>query len=106
MTYAALTLARLGLCVRALVGVDAIAAHARELDVLRAAGAEVVLAPLVRGPVFENIEGIDGRIQRCVSVSDPVPIAALQAGWGRESAWLLVPVADELGREWAAAAPA
>jgi sugar/nucleoside kinase (ribokinase family) len=106
VTYAALTLARFGLRVRALVGVDSLAAEAGELDLLRAADAEVVLAPLVRGPVFENIEGVDGRIQRCVSVSDPVPIAALPAGWGREPAWLLVPVADELGPEWAAAAPA
>jgi hypothetical protein len=106
VTYAALTLARFGLRVRALVGVDSLAAEAGELDLLRAADAEVVLAPLVRGPVFENIEGVDGRIQRCVSVSDPVPIAALPAGWGREPSWLLVPVADELGPEWAAAAPA
>jgi sugar/nucleoside kinase (ribokinase family) len=106
VTYAALTLARLGLRVRALIGVDAIAAQARELDVLRAAGAEMVLAPLGRGPVFENIEGVDGRVQRCISVSDPVPTAALPASWGREPAWLLLPVADELGPEWAAAAPA
>lgn len=106
VTYAALTLARFGLRVRALIGVDSIAAQARELDVLRSAGVEVVLARLARGPVFENIEAVDGRIQRCVSTSDPVPIGALPAPWRRAPAWLLVPVADELGPEWAAATPA
>jgi hypothetical protein len=102
VTYAALTLARLGLRVRALVGVDSLAAEARELDLLGAAGADVALVRLARGPVFENIEGGGGRIQRCLSESDPMPTSALPAGWGREPGWMLVPVADELGPEWAA----
>lgn len=119
VTYAALTLARLGLHVRALVGVDAIAAEAQELDLLRAAGAEVVQARLDRGPVFQNIESASGRVQMCVSESDRIPVAVLPPAWvraeaagpepargqdptaGREPAWMLVPVADELGPEWA-----
>ena len=103
MTYAALTLARLGFRVRALVGVDAPAADAEELDRLRAAGADVVLVHLDRGPVFENIEEGGGRIQRCLSESDPIPTSALPAGWGRAPGWMVVPVADELGLEWATA---
>jgi sugar/nucleoside kinase (ribokinase family) len=102
-TYSALTLARLGLRVRALVGVDPVAAEARELDLLRAAGVEVALARLDRGPVFENVEGRDGRTQRCLSECDSIAVAALPAGWGHEAAWLLGPVADELGMEWASA---
>jgi sugar/nucleoside kinase (ribokinase family) len=101
VTYAALTLARLGLRVRALVGVDSLAAEARELDLLRAAGAEVALVRLDRGPVFENVEGAGGRIQRCLSESDSVPTSALPAGWDRDPGWMLAPVADELAPEWA-----
>ena len=106
MTYAALTLARLGLRVRALVGVDPTAAESWELDLLRAAGAEVALVRLDRGPVFENIEGVEGRIQRCLSESDPIPISAVPAGWGGDPGWVLVPVADELDPEWATVPPA
>jgi sugar/nucleoside kinase (ribokinase family) len=106
VTYAALTLAHLGLRVRALIGVDSLAAEARELDLLRAAGAEIALVHLDRGPVFENVEGAGGRIQRCLSESDPVPTSALPAGWGRPSGWLLAPVADELAPEWAMVPPA
>ena len=48
-TYAALTTARLGLRTGALVGVDASAAPAAELDMLRAAGVVLELVPLTRG---------------------------------------------------------
>jgi sugar/nucleoside kinase (ribokinase family) len=106
VTYAALTLACLGLRVRALVGVDATAAESWELDLIRAAGAQVALVRLDRGPVFENIEGVAGRIQRCLSESDPIPISAVPVGWGRDPGWMLVPVADELGSEWASVPPA
>jgi sugar/nucleoside kinase (ribokinase family) len=106
VTYAALTLARLGLHVRALVGVDSLAAEARELDLLRAAGAELALVRLDRGPVFENVEGAGGRIQRCLSESDSVPTSALPAGWGRDPGWMLASVADELAPEWAMVPPA
>lgn len=102
VTYAALTLARLGLHARALVGVDVIASEAHELHLLRAEGVDVVLARLDRAPVFENIESASGRVQVCVSESDRIPVAALPGAWSRVPAWMLVPVAAEMGPEWAA----
>ena len=104
VSYASLTLARLGLPVRALVGVDAEAAEADELDLLRDAGVEVALARLAHGPVFENIEQPDGRRQRCLSIADPVPVSALPGEWHDNDAVFLGPVAGELGSEWAATA--
>ena len=50
VTYAALTLARLGLPVGALIGADRLAAESRELHLLRDAGVDVVVAPLGVGP--------------------------------------------------------
>jgi hypothetical protein len=101
-TYATLSLARFGVPVRALIGVDPAAAAADELDLLREAGAEVALAELEHGPVFENVEAPEGRTQLCLSTSDPMPVAALPRGWGEEAqAVLLVPVAGELSDAWA-----
>src|SRR5258706_15608584 len=65
VAYAGLTLARLGIATRLLVGVDGIAASASELDLLRAAGADLEPVRLARGPVFQNIEMAAGRRQRC-----------------------------------------
>ncbi len=106
VTYSALTVARLGLATGALVGVDAAAAAATELELLRTAGVEVRLVRLGRGPVFDNIETPQGRIQLCFERSDPVPVAALPATWRTARAWILAPVAGELGDEWAEAIPA
>src|SRR5512143_2735316 len=75
--YASLLLSRLGLDVRALVGVDAVAAQAPELDVLGDAGAVVTLAGLESSPMFENIETEGGRRQRCLAISDLIPLTAL-----------------------------
>ena len=63
VTYGALTTARLGLRTAALIGVDADAAAAWELDLLREAGVELVVARLPRGPIFENREQPEGRVQ-------------------------------------------
>lgn len=101
VTYATLLLARLGLSVGAVIGVDEEAATARELDAVRAAGARLVLAPLASGPVFENLERPGGRVQRSLAVSDPVPPAALPEAWRTADAWLLNPVAAELPDAWA-----
>ena len=101
VTYGSLTLARFGLRVRALVGVDAEAAGAAELEMLRDAGADVVLARLARGPVFENLETPDGRRQRCLSVADPIPVSTLPDPWRRSDAVFLGPVAGELDAGWA-----
>jgi len=84
-----------------LVGVDDAAAAAFELDLLRSAGADVVLVPLALGPVFENIETPVGRRQRCVSAADPLRRSALPAKWAASTAVVLGPVAGELGDEWA-----
>ncbi|MEZ0241157.1 MAG: PfkB family carbohydrate kinase [Chloroflexota bacterium] len=102
VSYGGLTLARLGLRVRALIGTDAEASRASELDLLREAGADVQVVKLDRGPVFENIDGPAGRRQRCLSVSDVFGPAALPAGWGDEGAVLFAPVAAELAADWAA----
>ena len=63
-TYGALTLARLGLRVGAVVGLDAAAASAHELGTLEAAGVAVVRVPLISGPVFELGESEAGRCLR------------------------------------------
>src|SRR4051794_36337976 len=61
VSYSALTTARLGIPTAAIVGVDAQAARAGELDLLRLAGVDVRLVPLEHGPVFVNIERPQGR---------------------------------------------
>ena len=101
VTYAGLALARLGFAPRVLVGIDAVGASADELDLLRAAGAEVVIVPLDASPVFENIETGGGRTQRCVEPGSPIRTEALPASWRSAGQWLLGPVADELPGAWA-----
>lgn len=97
--FASLTLARLGLEVRALVGADEEAAAATELDLLREAGVAVALADLASGPVFDNVRHI------LFSTSDRIPVTALPRRWASGfDALLLAPVADELGDEWASVA--
>src|SRR4051794_24945257 len=71
VSYSALTTARLGLPTAALVGADADAATATELDLLREAGVDVRIVPLEHGPVFVNIERPEGRLQLCEDHSDP-----------------------------------
>ena len=101
VTYAALTLARLGLDVQAVVGVDDEAATAAELDVLRAAGVQLHLDRLRRAPVFVNDERPEGRIQRCVDVSDAMDPGSIPPAWQAPEAVFLGPVAGELGPAWA-----
>jgi sugar/nucleoside kinase (ribokinase family) len=104
-TYAALTTARLGLRTAAFIGVDAVAADADELDLLRAAGVDVRLVPLDEGPIFENIETSTGRIQTCHAVGRPLGIPVLPEAWRGAAGWSLVPVADEVDEGWAAVIP-
>jgi sugar/nucleoside kinase (ribokinase family) len=101
VTYGGLALARLGVRTGVLVGLDQEARGAPELDLLRDAGAEVVEVPLEHGPVFINEELPTGRVQTCLSVSDPVPTEALPEPWRSAPAWLIAPVAAEVGEEWA-----
>lgn len=102
VTYGSLLAARLGLHVRALMGVDPQAAAASELEVLRAAGVELELVPLARGPVFDNRETAGGRLQMVHQASDMIPAAALPGSWRDSPAVLLAPVAGELADDWAA----
>jgi sugar/nucleoside kinase (ribokinase family) len=102
VSYSALTTARLGLPTGAIVGVDEEASSASELDLLRDAGVDVHLVPLEHGPVFENIERPEGRLQLCGSRSDAIPVGSVPAAWLAAPGWILAPVAAELPPEWAA----
>jgi sugar/nucleoside kinase (ribokinase family) len=104
-TYGALALARLGLRVGVVLGVDQPAAGAHELDLLRAAGAELHLVRLPAGPVFRLQESAAGRSLRCDDPGEPLPVAALPPTWRAAPAWFLSPVADELPDGWAAIPP-
>jgi sugar/nucleoside kinase (ribokinase family) len=102
VSYGALTAGRLGIRTGALIGVDSLAAHAMELDLLRQAGVDVVLAELSHGPVFHNREEPGGRIQRIIDVGEPLSPDLLPPDWRDAPGWLLSPVADELPEAWAA----
>ncbi|HEX8025563.1 MAG TPA: PfkB family carbohydrate kinase [Candidatus Limnocylindrales bacterium] len=102
VSYGSLTLGRLGVRTRALVGADTDAATALELGLLRDTGVEVAVARLAHGPVFVNTESPSGRIQHCVSASSRIEPGRLPEGWAMEAdAVLLGPVADELADDWA-----
>ncbi len=105
MTYATLTSARLGLRTAAVIGVDDVARDADELDRMREAGAELLLVPLAEGPMYHNVETVAGRVQTCVQTGVPLPIPELSAEWLAAPAWLLAPVAGEIGDDWAATLP-
>jgi sugar/nucleoside kinase (ribokinase family) len=105
VSYSALTVARLGLPTRAIVGVDEEAATASELDLLREAGVDLRLVPLAQGPIFVNIERPEGRLQLSHRRSDPLPVEAIPEAWRSSRGWLLAPVAAELPDAWAAAPP-
>ena len=97
--YGSLALARLGLEVRAVLGADAEAAEAEELDLLRAAGVALAVAELASGPVFDNVRHL------LFSTADRIPLTALPRRWSAGvDGLLLAPVADEIGDEWAALA--
>lgn len=105
--FAALTMARLGLRVLAFLGADADAAGADELGLLRDAGVQVRLLPVLHGPIFENREGERGRMQRILGLSDPMlpPIGAGLAAAAGARGWYLGPVAAELPDAWLDAIP-
>jgi sugar/nucleoside kinase (ribokinase family) len=106
VAYAALTTARLGIPTAAIVGVDAVASDALELDRLAEAGVAILRIPLAEGPIFENRETPIGRVQTCVAVGVPLPITEIPAAWLTAPGWSLVPVAGELDDAWAAVVPA
>jgi sugar/nucleoside kinase (ribokinase family) len=100
-SYSALTTARLGLRTAVVIGVDGQAADASELDLLREAGAELLLVPLEEGPVFRNQETPAGRVQGWPTRGHALPVPDLPGSFRRSRAWSLVPVASELGDPWA-----
>jgi sugar/nucleoside kinase (ribokinase family) len=106
VTYAALTTARLGLRTAALIGVDDAGAGAVELDLLRAAGVDVLLERLPEAPVFDNQETPAGRVQVCHAVGRPLSLPDIPAAWLAARAWSLVPVAGEIDDAWAGVIPA
>jgi sugar/nucleoside kinase (ribokinase family) len=102
VTYAALTTARLGLRTAAVVGVDAEAARAHELDTLRDAGVDILTVDLPEGPIYHNVETPHGREQTVVACGVPVRPVSVPDSWRNAAAWSLVPVAGEVDDEWAA----
>jgi hypothetical protein len=83
VSYSALVLARLGLRVRALIGADAEASGADELQQLIEAGVDLIVAPLERGPVFVNVETPDGRVRARARLNDTLQpnVVCGQHGW-------------------------
>lgn len=100
VTFGALALARMGIRTGVVVGLDAEASDAHELDLIRNAGAEVVRVPLDIGPVFTNIETPAGRVQICGSTSDPIPVSALPPTWQEARSWVFAPIASEIPDAW------
>jgi sugar/nucleoside kinase (ribokinase family) len=105
VSYGSLTAARLGVRTAAIIGVDAPASRAVELDLLRQAGVSLELVELERAPVFDNVETPTGRVQDCLEPGQPLPADRVPAEWRDGPAWLLAPVAGELEDEWAAIPP-
>ena len=105
VTYASLTTARLGLRTAAIVGADATAAAASELEMLRDAGVVVLLVPLAEGPVFHNRDTPTGRIQTALRAGVPLPIPEIPEAWLTAAGWSVVPVAGEVTDDWADVIP-
>ncbi len=101
VTYGALACARLGIRTGAIVGVDALATNAWELDLLEDAAVDVVRVPLPSGPIFHNHERPTGRIQECLGPGAPLPVTGVPDEWRTAPAWILAPVAGELPDAWA-----
>jgi sugar/nucleoside kinase (ribokinase family) len=106
VTYAALTTARLGLRTAAVVGVDAVAHDAVELDLLREGGVDLMLVPLPSGPIYHNVETPAGRVQTCIQPGAPLPVQVLPESWLQAPGWMIAPVAGEVHDDWATVIPA
>jgi sugar/nucleoside kinase (ribokinase family) len=100
VVYGAFAIARLGVAVGAVIGVDGPASTAWELDALRDAGAEIRRVPLHHAPVFTNQEDRDTRRQVCHDPGEPFDATALPSAWRGAGGWLFAPVAGELADAW------
>lgn len=99
VAYASLALARMGFEVRALIGADAEVAEADEFELVRSADVAIAICQLASGPVFDNVRHI------LHATSDRIPLTALPRRWTSGFGGLLVvPVAAEVGDDWAAIA--
>jgi sugar/nucleoside kinase (ribokinase family) len=98
--YGAFVLARLGLRVRALIGLDGEARGAWELNDLGALGVEIQPVDLRIGPIFVNSEGPRGRSQRVLSVPSTMGTRSLPREWRRPDGVLLTPILSETGGDW------
>jgi len=106
VNYVALTLGRLGIPVRAVVGLDETSAEAAELELLRAAGIELERLVFPTAPVFRNVETPAGREQECQAVGPTLRPRDIPTEWHSSPTWALVPVLGEIsGSAWASAAP-
>ena len=102
VAYVSLSAARLGVAVRALIGLDGASADASELDLLRNAGVE--LSPLVfpAAPIFRNVDTPRGRRQECLATGPRLSPRNVPEAWRDARTWALVPVLGEIsGRAWA-----
>jgi sugar/nucleoside kinase (ribokinase family) len=103
--HGALLLGRLGLRVGVVLGVDAQAALASELDLLREASVDLRLVQLPTGPVLDQPPTAGGTLASWEEVGAPLPVAALPPPWRTAPGWYFAPVADELPDGWAAVPP-
>lgn len=106
VSYAALAAARLGVRTAAVIGLDAEAAAAAEIDLLVEAGVDLLRVLLPVGTVLRNMKRPGGRVQVCIELGAPIPLVPLPDSWRAAPAWLVVPISGEVGDEWAAAIPA
>jgi len=106
VTYNALTSARLGLRTAAVIGLGPQAFESHELELLAAAGVDLLRVRLPLGPVFRNVDSPGGRIQTCLEPGRPLPHVAMPVAWRAARAWILAPVAGELDDAWADPIPA
>lgn len=106
VSYAALATARLGVRTAAVIGLDAEAATATELEMLADAGVDLLRVPLPTGTIFHNLETPAGRVQTCVQLGVPIPVVPLPDSWRAAPAWMVVPVSGETRDDWAGAIPA
>jgi sugar/nucleoside kinase (ribokinase family) len=102
VAYVALTLARLGVAARAVIGLDETSADAKELDLLSEGGVEINRRVFATAPVFRNIETPTGRRQECVAIGPSMHPRDVPAEWQTASTWALVPILGEIaGSAWA-----
>ena len=107
VTYASLTTARLGLRTAAIVGVDASAATASELGMLRDAGVDAPARPVGRWPGLpqpRDPEGPDPDLGQRAACRCPIP--DIPESWRMAHGWSVVPVAGEVTDDWADVIPA